>query len=183
MSIDDILNPSFLPIEGYAWHVMRVPYGRERAVAEQLASDECLPYVPALKISNLLFLYTNQKVISYLHDYQITFPDSPRRKPVWVRHLYDHTRKNSFGIDTPMTVSLDEMRSFIIVTRTADEHVQLVESPLAIGQMVEVTEGRFAGVRGTLARVRRQRCVIVNLKDVCSVATAYIPRAFLKPIP
>ena len=50
------------------------------------------------------------------------------------------------------------------------------------GDYVEVIEGKFAGVRGRVARLHGQTCVLVNLEGICIASTAYVPKAFLKKV-
>lgn len=51
------------------------------------------------------------------------------------------------------------------------------------GDKVRIVDGDFAGVEGKVARVAGQQRVVIELPGVCLVATAYIPTAFIKPIP
>lgn len=46
-----------------------------------------------------------------------------------------------------------------------------------------ITEGDFKGVVGRVARIDRQTCVIVDLQPICFLASAYIPKAFLREVP
>ena len=185
MTLTDLLKDDFVPLADYAWHVLRVPYGREREVAAEIATDDCVPYVPVVRIQNLLFLYTTAEHVQQLLAEPVTFPEHPRWHSVQLHRLYDHTRHTPYGRDIPMTIPFDQMRSFILVTMLDDELITLLPecpTPLTEGTEVEVIGGRFAGVRGRLARLRRQTCVIVSLQGVCCVSTAYIPKAFIRPL-
>lgn len=85
-----------------------------------------------------------------------------------------------------MTVGYNEMMNFIRVTSLNNEHVRLVESQhchYKSGDKVRIVDGDFAGVEGRVARVAGQQRVVIELPGVCLVATAYIPTAFIKPIP
>ena len=48
--------------------------------------------------------------------------------------------------------------------------------------MVRVIDGDFKGVVGKVARVCGQQRVVVEIKGVCLVSTAYIPSAFIEKI-
>ena len=50
------------------------------------------------------------------------------------------------------------------------------------GQTVRITEGKFAGVTGKVARYHGQQRVAVVIDSVLTVCTAYIPSAFLRRI-
>ena len=45
---------------------------------------------------------------------------------------------------------------------------------------VRVTEGKFKGVTGIVARIHGQQRVAVVIEGVLAVATAYVPSAFLQ---
>ena len=50
------------------------------------------------------------------------------------------------------------------------------------GQRVKVVEGDFAGVDGTIKRVKKNKCVVVQIENVAAVAIAFLPAAFLLPL-
>lgn len=50
------------------------------------------------------------------------------------------------------------------------------------GQEVRVIEGRFKGVIGKVARYHGQQRVAVVIDGLLTIATAYIPSAFLERI-
>lgn len=77
------------------------------------------------------------------------------------------------------------MVNFIRFTIEGNESVRTIspsEFRIKKDQQVVITEGDFKGVVGRVARVNRQTCVIVDLQPVCFLASAYIPKAFLREI-
>ena len=75
--------------------------------------------------------------------------------------------------------------NFIKVTSVDNEHIRIVnpgQCHYKNGDIVRVMEGNFAGVEGRVARVAGQQRVVVEIKGVCAVVTAYIPNAFLMKI-
>lgn len=50
------------------------------------------------------------------------------------------------------------------------------------GQVVRVIHGKFKGVIGTVARYQGQQRVGVVINGLLTVATAYIPKAFIVPV-
>ena len=48
--------------------------------------------------------------------------------------------------------------------------------------MVRIVEGKFAGVTGRVARYHGQQRVAVIIDGLLTIATAYIPSAFLNTI-
>ena len=47
---------------------------------------------------------------------------------------------------------------------------------------VKVVAGDFTGIEGVIKRVKRNKCVVVQIEGVVAVAIAYIPQAFLRVI-
>ena len=201
VSLNYVLSPTFVQPEDYHWFVMRVPYGKEREVAAAIQSPTLLTYAPVQTIArmkngkrvfeqqsalpNMFFAYAREPELQYLHDRPIEFAEHPSWTPGQLHFMYDHTRKNDAGYDRKMTVPFDQMLSFIRVTMQNDEHVRVyLNDAFAAkqGDYVEVIEGKFAGVRGRVARLHGQTCVLVSLEGICIASTAYVPKAFLKKI-
>ena len=97
---------------------------------------------------------------------------------------YNHFEQDNFGKDKLMEVRTGEMDNFIRATMVESPHTMVVD-PTKVryktGDTVRVVEGDFVGVVGKVARIGGQSRVVVTLDGVCSIATAYIPSAFLEP--
>ena len=136
-------------------------------------------------LPNMFFAYAREADLQYYEQRQIVLKNHPRWQPGQLRFMYDHTRKNEQGYDRKMTVPMEQMRHFIRVTMQHDEHVRVYLNDAFSakqGDWVEVIEGKFAGVRGRVARLHGQTCVLVELDGICIASTAYVPKAFLKKI-
>ena len=181
--------------------MLRVPYGREREVAATIQSPTLLTYAPVQTLArirggkrefveksalpNMFFAYARESDLAYYQQRTIVLKDHPDWQPAQLRFMYDHTQKNEQGYDRKMTIPMEQMRHFIRVTMQHDEHVRIYLSDAFSakqGDYVEVIEGKFAGVRGHVARLHGQTCVLVNLEGICIASTAYVPKAFLKKI-
>ena len=201
VSLNYILSPTFVEPEGYQWFVLRVPYGKEREVAAAIQSPSLFSYAPVQTVArmrngkrqlqeisalpNMFFAYAREADLAYYQERAIAFPDHPDWQPGQLRFMYDHTRKNEMGYDMKMTVPMEQMRHFIRVTMQHDEHVRIYLNDAFSakqGDYVEVIDGKFAGVRGRVARLHGQTCVLVELDGICVASTAYVPKAFLKKI-
>ena len=76
-----------------------------------------------------------------------------------------------------------QMESLEIISAADADNtiVSLVEVPkFEKGQLVKVIDGVFKGVVGRVARWQGQQRVGVVVDDLVTMATAYIPSAFLK---
>ena len=201
VSLNYVLSPSFVEPEDYHWFVLRVPYGKEREVAETIQSPTLFSYAPVQTIArirngkrqlvevsalpNMFFAYAREADLQYYEQRQIVLKNHPKWQPGQLRFMYDHTQKNELGYDRKMTVPMEQMRNFIRVTMQHDEHVRIYLNDAFSakqGDWVEVVEGKFAGVRGRVARLHGQTCVLVGLEGICVASTAYVPKAFLKKI-
>ena len=201
VSLNYILSPTFVEPEDYHWFVLRVPYGKEREVAETIQSPTLFSYAPVQTVArirngkrqlvevsalpNMFFAYAREADLQYYEQRQIVLKNHPKWQPGQLRFMYDHTRKNEQGYDRKMTVPMEQMRNFIRVTMQHDEHVRIYLHDAFTakqGDYVEVIEGKFAGVRGRVARLHGQTCVLVSLEGICIASTAYVPKAFLKKV-
>lgn len=203
VTLSSVLSPDYVSPADYSWYVMRVPYGKELEVASALQEQhpEVLPYVAMhvaarvenghrklveeSAVPNLLFLYGRERDVLAIQSQPVALPKHPTWQPAELRFMYDHTRKTAVGTDHKMTVPFAAMASFIRVTMLHDEHVRvfLAEQFTAEkGDEVVVTEGKFAGVRGRVARLHGQTCVLVDLQGICIASTAYVPKAFLRKV-
>lgn len=173
------------------WYVMRATYQREKKAYDYLiaAGIECyLPRRRTMKIVNgrripmmeslipgLLFVYTTPEIIH-------TFAKDTKNLH-FLNHYYNHFETDSYGKNPPLVVDDAAMMNFIKVTSVDNEHVMVIPERLChykSGDMVRVIDGDFKGVIGKVARVSGQQRVVVEIKGVCLVSTAYIPSAFIE---
>ena len=180
----------YVPTPQKNWYVFRASYGREDKALDILVEDGTYAYVAKrynykfkngkkeqileTLIPNLLFVYTTaQKAEEYIkHTPTLSF----------LTYYYNHFEKVGEK-NPPLIVPDHEMENFILATRSRNEHLMFVQEAQCHfkgGEDVEVIEGMFKGVRGRVARVSGQQRVVVSIKMVGLVSTAYIPTAFLK---
>lgn len=123
----------------------------------------------------LAFVYTTPEII---HTFAKDTKDLH-----FLNHYYNHFETDSYGKNPPLVVDDAAMMNFIKVTSVDNEHVMVVPERLChykSGDMVRVIDGDFKGVIGKVARVSGQQRVVVEIKGVCLVSTAYIPSAFIE---
>lgn len=93
---------------------------------------------------------------------------------------------NENGLNDVVVIPHKEMVNFIRFTIGGSESIRAVSPAdfrIKKDQQVVITEGDFKGVVGRVARIDRQTCVIVDLQPICFLASAYIPKAFLRELP
>ncbi len=91
---------------------------------------------------------------------------------------------------TPQAIPDAQIDMFALLLRLssdADAQLDLIDTDrharaLAAGTPVQVTGGAFAGLRGTVARIRRDRRVVVHIPGLCALATPHIPPQLLQQL-
>ena len=191
-------NPSPLtshrsPLPVPHWYALRTTYGREQLAYEYMSSNGATVYWPTMeqvrevdgkrrkvrisRIPNVLFAHgTLQEVQTFVYD-NANLP--------FLRFYY---AKETIGRETfrrPLVVPERQMESLRIICAVDDGNIALVphtDTHFTKGQQVRITQGRFSGVTGRVARYQGQQRVAVIVEGLFTIATAYIPSAFLEPI-
>ena len=179
-----------VPTEKIQWFVLRVSYGRAEKANEILKAKGIETYLPLHTIykevngklkkqrvpmlPNFLFVRTTLSILESL------IKSSPVFR--FISFYYDHFNTKSNGKNPPLVVPANSMDNFIKLTSIDDEHILLIDEingTYKQGDYVRIIEGSFKGIEGRVAKITGQKRVIVELPGLCSVATAYIPKAFL----
>lgn len=182
----------YVPIENYQWFVLRATYNRVEKDIDTLKKSVAYVYIPKHHViqnkngkkkrvlepllPNLVFVYSTQSHLEELF-----------RKENDLKHLRFYRDKTKVVSQQdekhpPVVVPYYEMLNFIRLTSVESEHIKLVEPEnchYKNGDKVLIVDGDFTGVEGRVARVAGQQRVVIEMKGVCIVATAYIPSAFL----
>ena len=176
------------------WFVLRATYGREQKAYEIISKESIEVYLPMhcvrkivdgkiIRIQepllpNIIFVYCGEEQAKALvknHNQLSSF----------LHFYYNHLKTNADGKNPPLTIDDDTMQNFVRAVSVENEHIKVV-NPLHChyksGDMVKVTNGAFAGVIGRVARVSGQQRVIIEVDELCAIATAYIPTAFIEKI-
>ena len=184
-----------LKTEEIHWYPMRVTYSRELLAKEYLDTigvENFIPmqYVPIkgkhprhreLKpaITSLIFIRSSQKNITEL---KMTKRELNSLRYIMTPVLDD--KNNVIGKEI-LKVPDNQMDNFIKVASVNDDRVFYMENldfAGKPGQRVKVVEGDFSGVEGTIKRVKKNKCVVVQIENVAAVAIAFLPAAFLLPL-
>ena len=175
------------------WYALRTTYGREKKAYDYLTAKGITAFYPTTnvvklikgkrknvtesRLPNIFFAYgTEEQLKEYVYD-NVNLP--------FLRFYYRHYHEGSKIKKTPLIVPDNQMESLkIICAADADNtFVSLVKVPkFEKGQLVKVIDGAFKGVTGRVARWQGQQRVGVVVDDLVTMATAYIPSAFLEKI-
>ena len=172
------------------WYVLRVSYGRAEKANELLKAKGIETHLPlhttykevnGKRIKQRLPLLPNflfaKTTLSVLEQFLKSSPDLS-----FITFYYDHFNKKSDGKNPPLVVPKESMDNFIKLTSIDDEHILLIDEENGTykqGDYVRIIDGTFKGIKGRVTKITGQKRVIVELPGLCSVATAYIPKAFL----
>lgn len=193
--ITDGVSSSYAPVDGCQWYVLRATYNRVEKELDTLKTKMTYIYLPkrfilkqaGLKkkrqweplLPNMIFVYSSRYVIERMFR--------EHRELAHYRFYRDKTQEmNDYdGKHPPIVIPYNEMINFIRLTSVENEHIRLVGSEhchYKSGDRVRIVDGDFVDVEGRVARIAGQQRVVVEMRGICLVATAYIPSAFLEKI-
>lgn len=181
------------PPAGLHWYALRTTYGREQKAYDYLVANGVTAFYPTIRrikevrgqrklvvesrIPNIFFAQaTEEEMQRYVYD-NVNLP--------YLRFYYRHYHEGSRIEKVPLIVPDREMESLKIICESEADDILMIPEEVTkfkTGQLVRVTEGKFKGVIGRVARYQGQQRVAVTIEDSLTIATAYLPKAFLQYI-
>lgn len=177
------------------WWVLRATYGREKLAYEYISHDGLdseafyarhwvrktirgkLVRILDTLIPGILFVYcTESQINAYVKE-------TPRLS--FLRFYYNHCAGDENAMDPPLQIRYEDMMNFISLVSVDDDHIIRVDREYVhyqSGDEVIVTEGKFTGVKGKVARAAGQQRVIVELEGVALIATAYVRSEWIEKL-
>lgn len=179
--------------EGSQWYALRATYGREKKAYDYLVSKNVEAFYPTIttikivdgkrktvevsRLPNLFFARgTEEEIKSYVYD-NVNLP--------YLRFYYSHRHENARVIKKPLVVPDYQIDSLKIICASEATDILLVPSDVhkfKKGQTVRIIDGAFKGVIGKVARYHGQQRVAVIIEGLLTIASAYVPSAFLENI-
>ena len=174
------------------WYALRVTYGREKKAYDYLVGKNVEAYYPTIKtvkvvdgnrktieesrLPNIFFARgTEEEIKSFVYD-NVNLPH--------LRFYYRHTHEGARLIKEPLIVPDYQIEGLRIIC--ASEADILIVPPetqkFQAGQTVRVIDGVFKGVIGKVARYHGQQRVAIIIDGLLTIASAYVPSAFLEQI-
>ena len=178
--------------EPLRWYVLRATYGRVNASYEYLAQKGIEVYHPTIfvyrmvngkrkrleesRLPNIFFAQSTEEILkTYVFD-NVNLPH--------LRFYYRYAGLGNERTKEPLIVPDRQMESLKIICGHKEADNVVVPNDkhqFEKGETVIVTDGDFKGVIGKVARYCKQLRVAVIIDDFLTIATAYVPRGYLKP--
>lgn len=167
------------------WYAIRVTYNRELKVKRELDSKHIENFLPMTQrivlrgerkirelvpaIHNLIFIHIEAELLK-VYKASTTLP---------IRYIMD--RENN----RPLVVPENQMNNFIAVAGNTDEQLEYLNPDsveLKKGDKVRVTGGVFSGAEGYFVRIKGDRRLVVTIKGIAAIATAFISPTLIEKI-
>lgn len=175
------------------WYALRVTYGREKKAYDYLVGKNVEAYYPTIttikivdgkrksveesRLPNIFFARGTEKEIkSFVYD-NVNLPH--------LRFYYRHFHEGTQVVKEPLIVPDYQIESLKIICASEAEDIILVPSDVnkfKKGQTVRVIDGVFKGIIGKVARYHGQQRVAITIEGLLTIASAYVPSAFLEEI-
>lgn len=175
------------------WYVLRITYGRERKAYDYLISKNVEAFYPTIRtvkevdgkrktveesrFPNIFFARgTEEEIKSFVYD-NVNLP--------YLRFYYRHFHDGSQIVKEPLIVPDYQIESLKIICASEAEDIIIVPPDVhkfKTGQTVRVIDGVFKGVVGRVSRFHGQQRVAIIIDGLLTVASAYVPSAFLEEI-
>ena len=188
-----VKNPAKNPKEQQNWYALRTTYGREKKAYDYLVAKGVSAFYPTIKVMkeirgqrkvvtesrlpNIFFAFgTEEEIKSYVYD-NVNLP--------YLRFYYRHMHEGARITKSPLIVPQNQIEGLKIICESeADDILYVPEEVQKFkeGQMVRVIDGKFKGVTGRVARYQGQQRVAIIIDGGFTMATAYLPTAFLEYI-
>lgn len=133
-------------------------------------------FVLRSRLPNILFAFgLEDEIKAFVFD-NVNLP--------FLRFYYRHHHEGGRLTKEPLVVPKYQIDTFKIICEAEDEDIFVSTDKIRLfekGEEVRITQGRFAGVTGRVANFKGQKRVGIYIEGVATVATAYVPRAYLEP--
>ena len=185
-----LLGNKALKINKSHWYALRTAYGKEKKAYEFITEKGTTAFYPTLstvkiingkrktveesRIPNIFFAYgTEEEIKSFVYD-NINLP--------YLRFYYRHIHFGSKIEKEPLIVPDNQIETLRIICQSDAEDIIVSTDKVQkfqAGQLVRIIDGKFKNVTGIVARYQGQQRVGIVIDGLLTIATAYIPSAFI----
>ena len=129
------------------------------------------------RLPNIFFAYGKEDEIkSFVYD-NVNLP--------YLRFYYRHIHEGARMSKEPLIVPDYQIEGLKIICASQAEDIILELSEIKqfkVGQKVRIIDGVFTGVIGKVARYHGQQRVAIIIEGLLTIASAYVPSAFLEQV-
>lgn len=173
------------------WFAMKVFFDRTREAARDIAECVSETYIPTHTVTlrkNGRLVKVRRPAIASLLFIRTTPHQAEQAEEILSQRamLYRLAPDDNSGQRRPAPIDNEEMRMFRLIVDSDAEGLEFIPDmaeKFRTGRPVRVIAGPFTGAEGRIVRLRGDRRLVVSLRGICAVATAYLPASFLEPIP
>lgn len=168
------------------WFAIRVTYSREMMVKSYLDGRGVKNYIP-MHFAQRTYNGQTRKVLEPLvHNLIFIHTSAERLREIKsgstlpIRYIIDRETH------APTVIPDRQMQDFMAVVATQHERVEVVPTEsldLRSGDRVRVTEGPFAGIEGRYIRHKGHSKVAVEIRNIATALTAYVPAKYVEKLP
>lgn len=130
-------------------------------------------------VNGLIFIHSTQETLTHLKMTRREF--EPMR--YYTNRLTD--RLSDVAPEKILTIPDRQMENFLKIYNSASDKTAILEYTDFIakpGKRVRVTEGDFKNTIGTIKRIKKSQCVVVQLEGFTAMAIAFVPPSWLEEI-
>lgn len=191
VSTNSVLTANCHLFDDKKWYAMRTTYGREQKAYEYVVNHGGTAFLPlrliynqkgaslkSKKVSrfpNIFFIKgSEEEVKAFAYD-NVHLP--------FLRFYYAHRHDGINIIKYPLVVPEKQIEQLRIICDSESNDTIIVPANVhnfSTGELVRVTDGSFKGIEGRVSRWHGQQRVGITIEGLCTIATAYIPTAFLE---
>lgn len=173
------------------WYVLRTTYGQEKKAYDYFVSKNIPSFLPretVVKIvkgkrkqieqsliSNIFFAYGTEKELqAFVYD---------NHNLPFLRFYYRRRRVGNDIVQEPLIVPDSQMNTFRIICEVGNQNIIVSTRDIPRfhrGEMARVIDGPFTGAVGRVVKYKAQQRIGIIIEGIGSVATSYIPEAFLE---
>jgi len=164
------------------WYAAKVKYQTERkmkAWLDEKTIENFIPFRTVLIERNGKKIKKERPIVPGLlfirTDYPTacTLPVESKIKIVYMRNLENRRM---------LIIPDKQMQDFMFLLDFSESTLQIENTGLKRGDRVRVIKGDFAGIEGELIRIKGHKRVVIRMEGLFSLATTYIPSAYLEKI-
>ena len=167
------------------WWCIRVTYNRELKVKAELETLGIRYFLPMVYQESIIKGRKVKKLVPAIHNLifihctRAEMIDYKERTALPVRYIMNKETRR------PEIIPDRQMENFIAVAGNYDEQIVYLDYDTAIlkrGERVRITGGIFSGVEGEFVRIAGDRRVVVTIRGIAAIATAFIHPSLIQKL-